>query len=57
MLENFQERFEILVQSEIKMPKHLIDKPDTLKQNKVKEWIKIKFLSNHLRYFPKTKKL
>jgi cyclopropane fatty-acyl-phospholipid synthase-like methyltransferase len=38
--------------SEMSMSKHLVEKPDTLKQNKLREWIKIKFLSNHLRLFP-----
>lgn len=38
------------------MSKHLVDKPDTIKQSKLKEWIKIRFLSNHLRLFPRNEK-
>lgn len=34
------------------MKKHLVKKPDTVKSNKLREWIKIKFFSNHLRFFP-----
>jgi cyclopropane fatty-acyl-phospholipid synthase-like methyltransferase len=39
------------------MSKHLVEKPDTLKQNNIlKEWLKINFLSNHLRLIPKNEK-